>query len=80
MPAETYIDRLYIEYAELHERKMRLVEFMATKDFEEIPGIHKIMLERQKVIMDLYCETLQSRIEQFAYEKEHFYLKPQTPE
>lgn len=79
-PAETFIDRLNIEYNELFERKMKLIDFMATKDFEEIPVIHKMKLERQKVIMDMYCETLQSRIGLFEYEKSHYNLKTQTPE
>lgn len=68
-PAETFIDRLNIEYNELFERKIKLLDFMTTKDFEKLPVIHKMMLERQKVIMDIYFEILQSRIGQFEYEK-----------
>lgn len=62
-PAETVLDRLKIEYGELHVRLRKLEDFRYSPKYIELPEDQQQMLYAQYAIMDAYHTILIARIE-----------------
>lgn len=68
-PAETALDRMKIEFGELHERVCKLEDFRYSAAYQDLPEIQQQMLYAQYSLMDAYHRILVSRIEMMS-EKE----------
>lgn len=62
-PAETVLDRLMIEFGELHKRLDKLGDFRHSPKHNELPEGQRKMLHAQYAIMDAYHTILIARIE-----------------
>lgn len=60
--AETFQDRLAIEYEELEEKLDALVAFLKTEQFKSLPLDMKIEMEFQRDAMGDYLECLSNRL------------------
>ena len=68
-PLHTYRERLEHEAADLASKISRLCAFMQREDFKEIPYIQQKLMEHQKVLMELYLETLNKRIDLMDFDE-----------
>ena len=60
--ADTFKDRLTIEYAQLEERHRKLRAFMETTAFRDLPEESRTLLAEQEVAMGNYSAILNTRI------------------
>ena len=60
--AETFVNRLFIEHEELHERIKSLKSFMYTEKFNSLEPAQRICMERQLGSMSSYDSILEERI------------------
>lgn len=60
--AETFLDRLLIEHAELRAKVIGLKEFLYSKPFNELSKFQQKMLVRQFSAMTSYLECLDERL------------------
>ena len=60
--AETFKDRLAIEYDQLEERHRKLRAFMETTAFRDLPEESRTLLAKQEVAMGNYSAILNTRI------------------
>lgn len=60
--AETFVNRLFIEQDELHERIKSLKSFMYTEKFNSLEPAQRICMERQLGAMSSYNSILQEII------------------
>lgn len=61
-PAETHIDRMLIESAELKEKTQKLFDFTGSDKFKELPDLEQGLLLMQHAHMQQYRMMLDSRI------------------
>jgi hypothetical protein len=57
--------RVVDEHQELADRRNRLYVFLASEAYDELPIPEQVRLSRQKLIMDLYLQVLDERINEF---------------
>lgn len=67
--AETFKDRLVIEYEELEKKFDALVEFLKTEQFRSLSSEMKVEMEFQKEAMGDYLECLLNRLELLSTEQ-----------
>ena len=65
-PAETALDRMKIEFEELHGRVCKLEDFRYSAAYQDLPEIQQLMLYAQYSLMDAYHRILVSRIEMMS--------------
>lgn len=63
---EQYQERVVSEKNELGEKMKKLVIFMSSETFNELPMAEQKRMKRQYIIMDLYHDVLSERIENFT--------------
>ena len=61
--ADTYLDRMRIEYADVKERVLKLHTFMMSEEFRNMPKEKQAMLKEQYSAMSAYAEILGQRID-----------------
>lgn len=59
---EMWLDRLVVEHKELHEKVLKLVQFMATAAFAELDDEDRILLKCQRDGMLKYFDVLGDRL------------------
>jgi hypothetical protein len=62
-PYETILDRLRLEYAELKERLFKLINFIMSEEFRELPKKKQVDLAMQRKAMSHYLGVLAVRID-----------------
>lgn len=62
-PAETVLDRMKIEFGELHKRLYKLEDFRYSPKYNELPEVQQEMLYAQYALMDAYHRILMRRME-----------------
>jgi hypothetical protein len=62
-PCETILDRLRLEYAELKERLFKLINFIMSEEFRELPKKKQVDLAMQRKAMSHYLGVLAVRID-----------------
>ena len=62
-PYETVLDRLRLEYAELKERLFKLINFIMSEEFRELPKKKQVDLAMQRKAMSHYLGVLAVRID-----------------
>lgn len=60
-----YQKRMVEEKQELDVKRLKLHQFIATDEFLAIDETDRELLFKQAVLMDLYSETLEKRIDRF---------------
>lgn len=81
-PAETVIDRLKIEFSDLHDRLRKLEDFRLKPDFWELSEQARELLNAQYGIMSAYHTILMTRIESLEPESHSPFIgepDPATP-
>lgn len=66
--AETFQDRLAIEYDELNEKINKLTSFMESEQFEKLSSDMKAEMQCQKEAMSDYLDCLSNRLELLSRE------------
>lgn len=61
--ADTYLDRMRIEYADVKERVLKLHTFLMSEEFRDMPKEKKNKLQAQCGAMSAYIEILGRRID-----------------
>lgn len=61
--ADTYLDRMRIEYADVKERVLKLHTFLMSEEFRDMPNEKKNKLQAQCGAMSAYVEILGQRID-----------------
>ncbi len=67
--ADTYLDRMRIEYAEVKERVLKLHTFLMSEEFRALPKEKKNKLQAQCGAMSAYVEILGRRIDEAKTEQ-----------
>ena len=67
--ADTYIDRMRIEYSDIKERVLKLHTFMMSEEFRDMPNEKRENLSSQYVAMSTYAEILGKRIDEAKMEQ-----------
>lgn len=67
--ADTYLDRMRIEYADVKESVLKLHTFMMSEEFRNMPKEKQAMLKEQYSAMSAYVEILGQRIDVAKMEK-----------
>ena len=62
-PYDTLLDRLRLEYAELKERLFKLISFIMSEEFRELPKKKQLDLAMQRKAMSHYLGVLAVRID-----------------
>ena len=68
--AETYLDRMRIEYADVKERVLKLHTFLMSEEFRALPKEKQAKLQAQCGAMSAYVEILGQRIDEAKMEQE----------
>ena len=66
--AETYLDRMRIEYDEVKERVLKLHQYLMTEEFRTMPKDKQNKLHAQCGAMSAYIEILGQRIDEAKFE------------
>lgn len=61
-PADTFIDRLMVEYDELENKFKKLTEFISTKTFEDLDKAEQSLLLQQHKCILTYTNILHKRM------------------
>lgn len=64
-PSGTFVDRMRIELADLHNRIVSLHGFMLTQKYRELSDVEQSMLVRQFTTMHDYHDALANRIDYY---------------
>ena len=64
-PSGTFVDRMRIELADLHNRIVSLHGFMLTQKYRELSDVEQSMLVRQFTTMHDYHDALANRLEYY---------------
>ncbi len=64
-PSGTFVDRMRIELADLHNRIVSLHGFMLTQKYRELSDVEKSMLVRQFTTMHDYHDALANRLDYY---------------
>lgn len=67
--ADSFLDRLRIEYADVKERVLKLHTFLMSEEFRDMPKEKKNKLQAQCVAMSAYVEILGQRIDEAKMEQ-----------
>lgn len=67
--ADTYIDRMRIEYADVKERVLKLHTFLMSEEFRALPKEKQAKLQAQCGAMSAYVEILGQRIDEAKMEQ-----------
>ena len=67
--ADTYLDRMRIEYADVKERVLKLHTFLMSEEFRDMPKEKKNKLQAQCGAMSAYVEILGQRIDEANMEQ-----------
>lgn len=67
--ADTYLDRMRIEYADVKERVLKLHTFLMSEEFRDMPKEKKNKLQAQCGAMSAYVEILGQRIDEAKMEQ-----------
>ena len=67
--ADTYLDRMRIEYADVKERVLKLHSFLMSEEFRDMPKEKKNKLQAQCGAMSAYVEILGQRIDETKMEQ-----------
>ena len=59
---EDWKERLVKEQAELKEKFLKLTEFINSEEFYGLSSNNKQLLKNQKIVMELYLQTLNMRL------------------
>lgn len=62
--ADTYLDRMRIEYADVKERVLKMHTFLMSEEFRELPKEKQSKLQSQCGAMSAYVEILGQRIDE----------------
>ena len=68
--ADTYLDRLRIEYDDVKERILKLHAFMMSDEFRGMPDEKKEKLKNQSLAMSIYLGILACRIDEAKMDQE----------
>lgn len=68
--AETHLDRMRIEYAEIKERVLKLHTFLMSEEFRALPKEKQAKLQAQCGAMSAYVEILGQRIDEAKMEQQ----------
>lgn len=68
--AETYLDRMRIEYVDVKERVLKLHTFLMSEEFRALPKEKQAKLQTQCGAMSAYVEILGQRIDEAKMEQE----------
>lgn len=68
--AETYLDRMRIEYADVKERVLKLHTFLMSEEFRALPKEKQATLQAQCGAMSAYVEILGQRIDEAKMDQE----------
>lgn len=64
-PSDTFVDRMRIELADLHNRIVSLHGFMLTQKYRELSDVEQSMLVRQFTTMHDYHDALANRLDYY---------------
>lgn len=64
MVADTHLDRMRIEYAELKQRYLRLLDFKFSEKYRLLDAMPRLMMARQGDLMREYLTVLGNRIDE----------------
>lgn len=67
--ADTYLDRMRIEYADVKERVLKLHTFLMSEEFRALPKEKQAKLQAQCGAMSAYVEILGQRIDEAKMEQ-----------
>ena len=67
--ADTYLDRMRIEYAEVKERVLKLHTFLMSEEFRALPNRKRNDLQAQGIAMNNYLDALGNRIDEAKMEQ-----------
>ena len=67
--ADTYLDRMRIEYADVKERVLKLHTFLMSEEFRALPKEKRAKLQAQCGAMSAYVEILGQRIDEAKMEQ-----------
>jgi len=62
MSAQPFIERIVKEKEELDIKRHALRSFLYTEKYEQLPGMHQVLLVKQNNVMDQYSDILQERL------------------
>ena len=68
--ADTYLDRLRIEYDDVKERVLKLQTFLMSEEFRGMPAEKKEKLKNQSLAMSIYLGILACRIDEAKMDQE----------
>lgn len=68
--ADTYLDRLRIEYDDVKERVLKLQTFLMSEEFRGMPEEKKEKLKNQSLAMSIYLGILACRIDEVKMDQE----------
>lgn len=62
-PCATHVERMRIEFDELEERLGKLITFMGTEIYDDLPLVDRLLLQHQVDAMHVYRRVLLCRLE-----------------